>query len=71
MPVNPSNFKTLPMTIEPHNIHLIDEAVNRTGINRTKLIRMMVKYCLKKEVLKQVMINGDPSDPVEEANWTE
>lgn len=64
MPVNPSNYRTIPITFEPSLVPLIQNLANEIGYNRTKLMRMMVKYIIVKDLVRDVMANGDPYETV-------
>jgi antitoxin component of RelBE/YafQ-DinJ toxin-antitoxin module len=63
MPVK--NYEKLAVHVESLLKTKLDAASAQTGINRTMLIRMMIKYCLQADMIPLVVAKGDPA-PIED-----
>lgn len=58
MPVK--NYDKLAIHVEPELHDQLKDLMKSSGINRTKLLRMMIKYCINPYIASQVIAQGDP-----------
>lgn len=58
MPVK--NLLMVPSLLEHDLVLYMNSESKRVGLSRAKLMRMMVKYCLRPDVLNAVVSAGDP-----------
>jgi len=55
------NYDRIPVYLEPEVLQKLEETAAKIGINRTKLMRMCIKYVLANpSVLRTVISTGDP-----------
>jgi hypothetical protein len=53
------NYKRIPLCLETEVLKALEDQAKASGINRTKLVRTMVKYCLQHTNIKAVLKHGD------------